>query len=141
MFSWFCYCCRPILTDLAFYNRINLRLLKHLHRLLVRLPARPHACMRCGIPAARLLACVRRCQRSLTPEHLPAASARSKSRSLLLRCCCFACLAACLPACLQDLLSGQFNVTLGDKLSEHLKKWIDVGNILQPPQPVRGWDG
>ena len=38
---------------------------------------------------------------------------------------------------LQDLLSGQFNVTLGDKLSEHLKKWIDVGNILQPPQPVR----
>ena len=55
-----------------------------------------------------------------------------------------ACLVACLPArlpacppCLQDLLSGQFNVTLGDKLSEHLKKWIDVGNILQPPQPVR----
>lgn len=37
---------------------------------------------------------------------------------------------------LQDLLSGQFNVTLGDKLSEHLKKWIDVTNILQPPQPV-----
>lgn len=29
--------CRPILTDLAFYNRINLRLLRHLHRLLVRL--------------------------------------------------------------------------------------------------------
>jgi hypothetical protein len=61
--------------------------------------------------------------------------------------CCFAVavlpawLPACLPACLQDLLSGQFNVTLGDKLSEHLKKWIDVGNILQPPQPVRGWDG
>ena len=26
---------RPILTDLAFYNRINLRLLRHLHRLLV----------------------------------------------------------------------------------------------------------
>ncbi|KAL4854024.1 Transcription-associated protein 1 [Chlorella vulgaris] len=50
---------RPILTDLAFYNRINLRLLRHLHHLL-------------------------------------------------------------------DLLSGQFNVTLGDKLSEHLKKWIDV---------------
>ncbi|KAL4439666.1 hypothetical protein ABPG75_002667 [Micractinium tetrahymenae] len=60
---------RPILTDLAFYNRINLRLLRHLHRLL-------------------------------------------------------------------DLLSGQFNVTLGDKLSEHLKKWIDVTNVLQPPQPV-----
>lgn len=37
----------------------------------------------------------------------------------------------------QDLLSGQFNVTLGDKLSEHLKKWIDVGNILQPQQPAR----
>lgn len=37
----------------------------------------------------------------------------------------------------QDLLSGQFNVTLGDKLSEHLKKWIDVTNVLQPPQPVR----
>ncbi|PSC74456.1 transformation transcription domain-associated -like [Micractinium conductrix] len=60
---------RPILTDLAFYNCINLRLLRHLHRLL-------------------------------------------------------------------DLLSGQFNVTLGDKLSEHLKKWIDVSNVLQPPQPV-----
>lgn len=29
--------CRPILTDLAFYNRINLRLLRHLHRLLVRM--------------------------------------------------------------------------------------------------------
>lgn len=40
-------------------------------------------------------------------------------------------------SCCQDLLSGQFNVTLGDKLSEHLKKWIDVGNVLQPPQPVR----
>lgn len=26
---------RPILTDLAFYNRIHLRLLRHLHRLLV----------------------------------------------------------------------------------------------------------
>ena len=39
-------------------------------------------------------------------------------------------------ACTQDLLSGQFNVTLGDKLSEHLKKWIDVTNVLQPPQPV-----
>jgi hypothetical protein len=26
---------RPILTDLAFYNRINLRLLRHLHHLLV----------------------------------------------------------------------------------------------------------
>lgn len=39
---------------------------------------------------------------------------------------------------LQDLLSGQFNVTLGDKLSEHLKKWIDVTNVLQPPQPVSG---
>jgi hypothetical protein len=38
---------------------------------------------------------------------------------------------------LQDLLSGQFNVTLGEKLSEHLKKWIDVNNILQPTQPVR----
>ena len=37
----------------------------------------------------------------------------------------------------QDLLSGQFNVTLGDKLAEHLKKWIDVTNVLQPPQPVR----
>ena len=37
----------------------------------------------------------------------------------------------------QDLLSGQFNVTLGDKLSEHLKKWIDVSNVLQTPQPVR----
>ena len=36
----------------------------------------------------------------------------------------------------QDLLSGQFNVTLGDKLAEHLKKWIDVANVLQPPQPV-----
>ncbi|PRW20721.1 phosphotransferase inositol or phosphatidylinositol kinase [Chlorella sorokiniana] len=60
---------RPILTDLAFYNRIHLRLLRHLHRLL-------------------------------------------------------------------DLLSGQFNVTLGDKLAEHLKKWIDVANVLQPPQPV-----
>lgn len=43
------------------------------------------------------------------------------------------------PCCvfLQDLLSGQFNVTLGDKLSEHLKKWIDVTNVLQPPQPVK----
>jgi hypothetical protein len=60
---------RPILTDLAYYYRINLRLLRHLHRLL-------------------------------------------------------------------DLLSGQFNVTLGEKLSEHLKKWIDVNNILQPTQPV-----
>lgn len=28
---------RPILTDLAFYNRIHLRLLRHLHRLLVGL--------------------------------------------------------------------------------------------------------
>lgn len=44
---------------------------------------------------------------------------------------------ACCHALLQDLLSGQFNVTLGEKLSEHLKKWIDVGNILQPTQPVR----
>lgn len=42
-------------------------------------------------------------------------------------------------ACAQDLLSGQFNVTLGDKLAEHLKKWIDVANVLQPPQPVSDW--
>ena len=40
------------------------------------------------------------------------------------------------PLFVQDLLSSQFNVTLGDKLSEHLKKWIDVTNILQPPQPA-----
>lgn len=48
----------------------------------------------------------------------------------------------------QDLLSGQFNVTLGEKITEHLKKWVDAEKWIspQPPQPVGcysgvGWGG
>ena len=65
---------RPVLTDLAFYQKLTLPLLTHLHRLL-------------------------------------------------------------------DLLAGQFNVSLGDKLTEHLKKWVDVERWLAPapPQPV-AWE-
>ena len=42
---------------------------------------------------------------------------------------------------LQDLLSGQFNVTLGEKLTEHLQKWMDVEKFIfpPPPQPV-AWE-
>ena len=47
--------CRPILTDLAFYNRINLRLLRHLHRLLVRCTSRLGAATRSGCCASPLL--------------------------------------------------------------------------------------
>ncbi|KFM28952.1 putative transcription-associated protein 1 [Auxenochlorella protothecoides] len=65
---------RPILTDLAFYHKLTLQLLTHLHHLL-------------------------------------------------------------------DLLSGQFNVTLGEKITEHLKKWVDAEKWIspQPPQPV-AWE-
>ncbi|KAL6768445.1 hypothetical protein ACKKBF_B39155 [Auxenochlorella protothecoides x Auxenochlorella symbiontica] len=65
---------KPILTDLAFYHKLTLQLLTHLHHLL-------------------------------------------------------------------DLLSGQFNVTLGEKITEHLKKWVDAEKWIspQPPQPV-AWE-
>lgn len=33
----------------------------------------------------------------------------------------------------QDLLCGQFNVTLGDKMTEHLKKWIEAEKFISPP--------
>jgi transformation/transcription domain-associated protein len=37
-------------------------------------------------------------------------------------------------------LSGQFNVTLGQKLTEHLQKWMEVEKYIhQPPQPV-AWE-
>lgn len=133
--------CRPILTDLAFYNRINLRLLRHLHRLLVSWRVHPACLPLCsgacsGVPSTSARVFVRRmhgmcptvalspCPLAHTHAHPHAHSTHSHTPK---------------PACysnLQDLLSGQFNVTLGDKLSEHLKKWIDVGNVLQPPQPV-----
>ena len=42
---------------------------------------------------------------------------------------------------LLDLLSSQFNVTLGEKLIEHLRKWVDVETYIhpQPPQAV-AWE-
>ena len=36
----------------------------------------------------------------------------------------------------QDLLSSHFNITLGEKLTEHLKKWLDVTSLLQSQPQV-----
>lgn len=63
---------RPILGDLASYNRVTLPLLRHVHRLL-------------------------------------------------------------------DLLSGQFNVTLGQKMTEHLQKWMEADKWLQSGQ-LLAWE-
>lgn len=42
---------------------------------------------------------------------------------------------------MQDLLSGQFNVTFGQRLTEHLQKWMEPEKYLygQPQQPV-SWE-
>ena len=40
---------------------------------------------------------------------------------------------------LQDLLSGQFNVTLGQKLTEHLQKWMEADKYLHG-QAQTAWE-
>lgn len=64
---------RPILMNLAYYHRMTVKLLRHVHRLM-------------------------------------------------------------------DLLSGQFNVTLGQKLTEHLQKWMEADKYLHGQAQVVEWE-
>lgn len=41
---------------------------------------------------------------------------------------------------LQDLLSGQFNVTLGQKLTEHLQKWMEAEKYLNGQAQAVAWE-
>lgn len=41
---------------------------------------------------------------------------------------------------LMDLLSGQFNVTLGQKLTEHLQKWMEADKYLHGQAQVVAWE-
>lgn len=41
---------------------------------------------------------------------------------------------------LMDLLSGQFNVTLGQKLTEHLQKWMEADKYLHGQAQAVAWE-
>lgn len=41
---------------------------------------------------------------------------------------------------MQDLLAGQFNVTLGQKLTEHLQKWMKAEEFLHTPAQPVAWE-
>jgi len=41
---------------------------------------------------------------------------------------------------LQDLLAGHFNVTLGQKLTEHLQKWMEVDKYLHAQAQPVAWE-